>query len=89
VGLRRAYRDLILFSLFLGLIFTFMWTLYYYVVYRETFYLIIAFVTGLLFTLAGIARFVFVVEFWRAIVESWRKQKRKENWNAHTKFGVS
>lgn len=77
--LRRAYRDLILFSLFLGLISTFVWTLYYYLVYREAFYLMLAFVTGLLSTLTGIARFVFIVEFWRAIVESWRKRKRKEN----------
>jgi len=79
VSLRRAYRDLILFSLFLGLISTFVWTLYYYLVYREAFYFILAFVTGLLSTLTGIARFVFIVEFWRAIVESWRKRKRKEN----------
>lgn len=69
MGLRQAYRDLILFSLFLGLIFTFIWTLYYYLIYRETSHLIIAFVTGLLLTLAGIARLVFVAEFWRAIVE--------------------
>ena len=79
MSLRRAYRDLILFSLFLGLVSTFVWTLYYYLVYREAFYLILAFVTGLLSTLTGIARFVFIVEFWRAIVESWRKRKRKEN----------
>jgi len=72
VSLRGAYRDLIVFPLFLGLIFTSMWTPYYYVAYRETFYLMIAFVTRLLFMLAGVARFVFVVE-------SWRKRRRKEN----------
>jgi len=76
MSLRQAYRDLIYLSLFLGLIFTFVWTLYSYLVYRETFCVIIAFVSGLCSTLMGVARFVFIVEFWRAMVESWRKRKR-------------
>ena len=83
MSLRGAYGDLIVLSLFIGLIFTSVWTLYYYVVYCETFYLVIAFVTGLLFTLAGIARFVFVVEFWRAIVESSKTETKRELKRTH------
>jgi len=79
LSLSRAYRDFILFSLFLGLIITFAWMLYFYWLYRETFYLVYAFVFGLLSMLVGIARFVFVVEFWRALVESWRKRRRKNS----------
>jgi len=59
MSLRQAYRDLIYLSLFLGLILTFVWTLYDYLVYRETFHVILAFVSGLASTLVRVARFVF------------------------------
>lgn len=62
-------------SLFFGLIFTFVLTLYFYVVYRETFYVLAAFVSGLALSLMGVAKYVFIVEYWRTIIEYWRKRK--------------
>ena len=62
-------------SLFFGLIFTFVLTLYFYVVYRETFYVLMAFVSGLALSLMGVAKYVFIVEFWGTIIEYWRKRR--------------
>jgi len=78
VSLRQAYRDLILFSLFFGLIWAFVLALYIYLVSGETFHAMLALVMGILSVLAGIAEFVFRVEFWRAIWKSWTKRKRRE-----------
>jgi len=66
---------MILFSLFLGSIFTCVVTLYFYVVSREPFYAMMAFTSGIGFILIGVSRFVFVVEFWRAIVKYWRRRR--------------
>jgi len=75
MSLRQVYRDVILFSLFVGLIFTFALSLYLYVfVERETSYVIVTFASGLAVTLIGIGRAVFVIELWRAILEAWRKR---------------
>jgi len=76
--LRRAYRDLILFSLFIGSIGTVVIPLYIYLVTGEIFWAMMALINGLLGTLGGIAEFVFRVEFWRAIFESWQNRKRKD-----------
>jgi len=78
VSLRQAYLDLILLSLFFGLIGAFVLTLYIYLIYGETFHAMLAFVMGILSVLTGIAEFVFPVEFWRAIWKSWTKRKRRE-----------
>jgi len=79
VSLRQAYRDLILFSLFIGSIGTFLIVLYCYLVTHKIFYAVMTLISGLIGTLAGVAEFVFRVEFWRAIFESWRNRKRKDN----------
>ena len=77
MSLRQVYRDLILLSLFAGLIWTCVMTLYLYLTTGEIFCAMMSLITGLLGTLAGIAEFVYRVEFWRAIFESWRNRKRK------------
>ena len=78
LSLRQVYRDVILFFLFLGSIFTCVVTFYFYVVSREPFYVMMAFASGIAFILIGVSRFVFMVEFWRTIMKYWRKKEESQ-----------
>lgn len=89
MSLRQAYRDLLLFSLFVGLIFSCILSIVYFIIYREMRFLVLGFGLGVLGTLEGIARFVTLVEFWRAIWDSWHKRREKRNGSEEASYNNS
>jgi len=77
LSIKQVVKDLSLLSLFLGLILTCALTIYFYLVYHEMHYVLIALLIGLTVTLMGVAKYVFTVDFWGTIIKYWRKMKRK------------
>lgn len=75
--LRQVYRDLIKLAFVLGFFWGCIISLLIYINTGDTNFIILSFVCGLLAGLARVGGFVYIVEFWRAIVSSWRRPKKQ------------
>ena len=75
--LRQVYRDLIKLAFVLGFFWGCIICLLMYIRTGDTNFIIFSFVFGSLGGLTRVAKLVYVVELWRAIVSSWRRQKKQ------------
>jgi len=65
VSLNRFLKDLAILSLFLGLVFACLFSIFFYIQTKDTNYAILGFVLGVLAGLLGIAHYI----YWREVLK--------------------